>query len=69
MNSLEYLLSESDDAVLRGGVTLRKLDPNKVQGEDRYYWQVVNVTVPVILVIVFGILQHVIRQKRYMKTN
>jgi ABC-2 type transport system permease protein len=68
MNGLEYLLTESDQTVLRGGVTLRKLDPNKTQGDERYYWQAVNVSVPILLVILFGIVQQVIRRQRYVKS-
>ncbi len=69
MNGLEYLLTENEDAILRSGVTLRKLDPSKIEGEDRYYWQVVNVSVPIALVIIFGILQHYIRRRAYARTT
>ena len=69
MNGLEYLLTDSEDAVLRSGVSLRKLDASKIGGEDRYYWQVVNVSIPIALVILFGALQHYIRQRSYTRTN
>lgn len=68
MNGMEYLLAEGKHPKLRSGVTLRKLDPGKTEGEDRYYWQVVNVSVPIVLVILFGALQHYLRRKLYMKT-
>jgi ABC-2 type transport system permease protein len=69
MNGLDYLFTESEQAVLRGGVTLRKLDPNKIQGENRYYWQVVNVAVPIALIILFGAARRAIRIRRYAKSN
>ncbi|MFB6257549.1 MAG: gliding motility-associated ABC transporter substrate-binding protein GldG [Flavobacteriales bacterium] len=65
LNSLEYLLTQSDDAVLRGGLTLRKLDKSKIEGDNRYYWQVVNTAVPIAIVIVFGVLRHDFRVRRY----
>lgn len=68
LNGLEYLLAESDNTKLRSGVTLRKLDPAKTQGKDRYYWQVVNVSIPIALVLLFGIFQHYLRRRYYLKS-
>jgi len=65
LNSLEYLLSNSDILQTRGKeFTLRLLDPKRVK-EERGQWQLVNIALPIVLIIAFGLVYQQLRRRRY----
>lgn len=67
LNAVNYL---SDDAGLMDirsrELRLRALDVNKAR-ENLLSWQLINILIPVLLVIIFGIIQFAIRKRRFSK--
>jgi ABC-2 type transport system permease protein len=67
LNAVNYL---SDDAGLMDirsrELRLRALDVNKAR-ENLLGWQLINILVPVLLVIIFGIIQFALRKRRFSK--
>lgn len=65
LNCVDYLVSNNGIFESRNkDVTLRLLDKNKV-AEQRVLWQVVNIVVPVVLVLLFGVVLQWRRRKKY----
>lgn len=67
LNAVNYL---SDDAGLMAvrsrELRLRALDVNRAR-EDLLAWQILNIVAPVIIIIIFGILQFAVRKRRFSK--
>ncbi len=69
LNCISYLTDGSDLISLRSReVKLRLLDKAKVN-EDANYWKILNVILPLILIILFGMAYHFIRKRRYTKVH
>ena len=65
LNCLEYLTSKSTIIQTRNKeIVLRLLDSQKVEAE-RTKWQLINIAIPTLLVIVFGILYQQFRRYRF----
>jgi ABC-2 type transport system permease protein len=65
VNSLNYMLGDASLISLRSRtVSLRQLDNEKINNQ-RLRWQIINVAIPVILVLLFGLIQFAIRRKKY----
>ena len=65
MNAVDYMLDEEGLINVRDKeIMLRPLDKLKVE-EERSQWQVINLVVPVLLVILFGIIRYYLRKKKY----
>ena len=65
LNALEYLVNPSDILSTRAkDYTLRLLDPVKTK-EKKNMWQIINVAVPIILVILFGLIYQQLRRRKY----
>ncbi|RYY38637.1 MAG: gliding motility-associated ABC transporter substrate-binding protein GldG [Chitinophagaceae bacterium] len=65
MNSLEYLVNPSDILQTRSKeFTLRLLDPRRTK-DGKTTWQAINIVVPVLLLILFGVAYQQIRRRRY----
>jgi gliding-associated putative ABC transporter substrate-binding component GldG len=65
LNSLEYLVNPSDILKTRAkDYTLRLLDPVKTK-DQKTLWQVVNIAVPILLVILFGFIYQQVRKRKY----
>lgn len=65
LNALNYLCDDSGLLSVRSReVKLRSLDASIVEAE-RLKWQLVNIIVPVLLVLVFAFVQGYLRRKRY----
>jgi ABC-2 type transport system permease protein len=47
---------------------MRRLDVAKIERE-KTAWQIVNVALPVVLIVLFGILLAVLRKKTFTKTK
>lgn len=67
LNSIEYLVNPSGILETRAkDYTLRLLDVKKIDSE-KGYWEVLNIGLPVVLVILFGLVYNVVRKRRYQK--
>ncbi|MDB5274302.1 MAG: gldG [Chitinophagaceae bacterium] len=66
LNSLDYLTGQPLIMVRSKDIVLRPLNKFKVQ-DERLYWQVINLVVPALLVVIIGIALYVIRKKRYSR--
>ena len=65
LNCLDYLVNPTDILKTRAKqFTLRLLDPRKAS-EERTQWQLINIALPVILIIIFGIIYQQIRRYRF----
>lgn len=65
VNALEYLTNPSGILETRSkDFTLRLLDPVKVR-DQKTLWQFINIAVPVILIILFGLFYQFLRKRKY----
>jgi ABC-2 type transport system permease protein len=65
LNSLEYLTSKASIIQTRNKeIVLRLLDMKKV-GEEKTKWQLINIALPILLIIVFGFIYQQLRRYRY----
>ena len=64
-NCLEYCINNAGLSEARAkDYTLRLLDPKKVTGQ-KTNWQIINLALPVLLIIIFGIMYQWWRRKKY----
>ncbi len=64
-NCIEYLINEAGLSEARAkDYTLRLLDPKKVEGQ-KTIWQIVNIALPVLLIILVGIIYQWWRRRKY----
>ncbi|HZE84300.1 MAG TPA: gliding motility-associated ABC transporter substrate-binding protein GldG [Puia sp.] len=64
-NCLDYLVNPSGILETRAkDFTLRLLDPKKVE-EERSLWQIINIVLPILLVILGGYIFQFLRKKKY----
>ena len=64
-NCLEYLINNAGLSEARAkDYTLRLLDPKKV-AEYKSVWQIINLALPVLLIIIFGVIYNWWRKRRY----
>jgi ABC-2 type transport system permease protein len=67
LNAMNYLVDDSGLISIRSReLKLRLLDRTKVENE-RVKWQMINTVLPVLLVIALGILQVILRKRRYAR--
>ncbi|MEO6902527.1 MAG: gliding motility-associated ABC transporter substrate-binding protein GldG [Bacteroidia bacterium] len=65
LNCINYLCDDSGLMQVRAKeLTLRLLDKKKVK-EERFKWQMVNTVLPLLLIILFAIVQYIIRKRKY----
>ena len=65
LNSMNYLLDNSGLISVRSReLTLRLLD-KEVLKTQKTLWQIINTLVPIVLVIIFGIVQYWLRKRKY----
>ncbi|MBT8327879.1 MAG: gliding motility-associated ABC transporter substrate-binding protein GldG [Bacteroidia bacterium] len=65
LNCVDYLCDESNLIEVRNKeVVLRLLNKTKVK-KERFKWQLINMVLPIILVLLFGILNALYRRKRW----
>lgn len=67
LNTLDYMLNANDlsDAKSKD-YTVKFLDTKKVN-TDRTYWQMVNILLPVLLIIIFAFLFQYLRRRKYAR--
>lgn len=67
VNCVNYLCGDVDLIPLRSReVIMRKLDTAKIERE-RTFWQVINVVVPVVIILVLGLFLIIFRKKKYRR--
>lgn len=67
LNAMNYLTDDSGLISIRSReLKIRLLDKTRTDSQ-RIYWQVLNIGLPVILVLLFGLMQVAIRKKKYAK--
>jgi len=67
-NCIEYLINDADLSESKSkDYKLRLLDPKKIN-EQRTFWQILNLALPVILIIFFGIIYQWWRKRKYANT-
>ena len=65
LNCVDYLCDASNIIEVRSKeVMLRLLDKNKVK-EERLKWQSINMVIPIVLVIIFGLINSLIRRRKW----
>jgi membrane-anchored protein YejM (alkaline phosphatase superfamily) len=65
LNCLEYLVNKPGIIETRNkDIVLRLLDSQKVK-EQKTTWQLINIALPVLLVILFGFAYQQIRKRKY----
>ncbi len=67
MNAMAYLAEEEGLIQARTKqIKIRPLDRQRLQNEETY-WQVVNIVVPLLLLILFGVVRSIIRKRKYAR--
>ncbi len=65
LNCIDYLCDDSGILELRNRkIALRLLNKDKVK-EERTQWQLINIVVPLIVVILFGLVNTAVRKRKY----
>lgn len=65
LNCIEYLLDENQLIETRNKeIRLRLLDPQKTQAE-KTYWQVLNLVLPLLIILIFGLIYFFWRKRKY----
>ncbi len=66
-NCLEYLINNAGLSEAKSkDYKLRLLDPKKT-GTQRNFWEILNLALPVLLIILFGIIYQWWRKRKYAK--
>jgi len=69
MNAVNYLCDDSGLISARSReLKLRMLDSTRVK-DEKLKWQFINVILPVLLVLIFGLVQHFLRRRRFGRTG
>ncbi len=65
LNAVDYLTDDSGLIALRlKEIKLRLLDKGKLVA-DKFKWQLINTLIPLIVLVLFGIFQHLYRKRKY----
>jgi ABC-2 type transport system permease protein len=65
VNALNYMLGDASLISIRSrNVSLRQMDMERISAE-RTLWQVLNIGLPVLLILLLGVVQFAIRRKKY----
>lgn len=65
LNSIEYLVDPNQVLQARAkDITLRLLDVKKIESE-RSFWQMINIGLPIVILVMFGGIYNAIRKKKY----
>jgi len=67
LNAVDYLLGDNSLIGIRSKtISLRMLDTDKIT-KDRSYWKFVNIVFPLLFIALFGVVQYIIRKRKYTK--
>jgi ABC-type uncharacterized transport system involved in gliding motility auxiliary subunit len=65
LNCMEWLVNPSGVLETRSkDFTLRLLDSRKTE-EERTFWQLLNIGLPVVLILIFGFIYQALRKRKY----
>lgn len=64
VNAIDYLAGEEIVNVRGKEIKLRPLDKEKLEGAE-FFWQFINIVLPVILLIAFGVTRFYLRKRKY----
>jgi gliding-associated putative ABC transporter substrate-binding component GldG len=65
LNCIEYVVNPSGILETRSkDFTLRLLDPMKIE-DSKATWQIINIGLPILLILIFGLIYQALRQKKY----
>ena len=68
-NCIQYLVNNSGLSEAKSkDYKLRLLDPRKT-GEERNFWEIMNLVLPVLVIIIFGFIYQWIRKRKYTSTK
>lgn len=66
LNSLDYLVGNASIIETRNkDFALRLLDKNKVK-EDKTFWQVVNIAIPLLMIFILAVVMQYVRKRKYV---
>jgi gliding-associated putative ABC transporter substrate-binding component GldG len=69
LNLISYLINEDGIINARSReIKIRPLDKTKIV-QDRMYWQTINLVVPILIMIAFGLIINYIRSRKYSIKN
>jgi ABC-2 type transport system permease protein len=67
LNCIEYLVGNRDIIATRNkSFTLRLLDKNKIK-DEKTFWQLINILLPLLIILIFAIVQQTLRSKKFAK--
>jgi len=65
LNALTFLLDEDGVILSRNReISIRPLDKVRIE-KEKIKWQIINLVIPILLVILFGIIRYYLRKKKY----
>ncbi len=64
MNAVDYMMEEELLLVREKEVVLRPLNQQKIKN-DKKYWQIVNIVIPILLVLLYAVSRYMWRKKKY----
>jgi len=68
MNAMSYLIDEKGIISAKSkDFEIRLLDPTKISGDKVIKWQMINVILPILLIILFGIVRNQYRKRKYSR--
>ncbi len=65
LNAVLYLTDNDGWMELRSRSLKMRLLNKKITDEERSFWQVINVVVPIVLLLIFGVLYQLARKRKY----
>lgn len=69
LNTIDYLLDDTGLIQLRNkSLQINILDKQKAF-KEKFFWQFLNVTLPIVLLLIFGLLFKIVRKKKYSTQN
>ncbi len=69
VNCVHFLADKEGLINIRGKeIKLRLLDKAKIRNE-RVKWQLINVLIPILLILLFGLLKNILRRRKYVKID
>ena len=69
MNAFEDLMGKDKLMELRRReFKYRPLNTAKTASKDQSYWKFINVVFPILVLLVFGVIQYIIRRKKFAKS-